>query len=454
MHDTASEIGRLFFQTYWGKDYKRILDLGAMNYNGSLRDFCPTGAEYVGADLGAGNGVDIVIDDPANLPFDDDSFDVIVSSSCFEHDPLFWMTFLELGRVLKPGGVLYVNAPSNGAVHRFPLDCWRFYPDAGAALVAWGAKNGLDVKLMEAFTAGRIADVWNDCVMIFGKGTVEGRHLAGKLPVPVWNITNGAGGDLQSAEWRTEDMILLRRFQEEMAAADGNCRTMISNMALSRAPADNSGACAVCGHREFDQRTVALDPQLIADWKLSESEAAYIGRRQGSCCLRCGSDLRSQILARAVSSFFASLHPLQALVDMAALTGHILEVGEAGTLSPILRRSPNYVFGASPEIDLMSLPYGDNSFDAVVHSDRLQHVADPIRALAECRRVLKPGGACIFTVPIVADRLSRDRASEQRSIRTEFGSDAWTYASKAGFARVTMDSLDYPTAIAITAWKG
>jgi len=41
----------------------------------------------------------------------------------FEHDVMFWESFLELVRVLRPGGLLYLNAPSNTAFHRYPLDC-------------------------------------------------------------------------------------------------------------------------------------------------------------------------------------------------------------------------------------------------------------------------------------------------------------------------------------------
>jgi ubiquinone/menaquinone biosynthesis C-methylase UbiE len=50
-------------------------------------------------------------------------------------------------------------------------------------------------------------------------------------------------------------------------------------------------------------------------------------------------------------------------------------------------------------------------FDLVVNSDTLEHVPDFDRALAEIRRVLKPGGLHIFTVPVIWDRDSRVRAS-------------------------------------------
>ncbi len=56
-----------------------------------------------------------------------------------------------------------------------------------------------------------------------------------------------------------------------------------------------------------------------------------------------------------------------------------------------------------------AIPYAAGTFDIVVHSDTLEHVENPVHALAECRRVLKPGGALCFTVPIIVGRLTRNR---------------------------------------------
>ena len=54
----------------------------------------------------------------------------------------FLGSFLELLRVLKQDGILYINAPSNGDFHRGShVDVYRFYPDAGKALEKWGKDN-------------------------------------------------------------------------------------------------------------------------------------------------------------------------------------------------------------------------------------------------------------------------------------------------------------------------
>jgi SAM-dependent methyltransferase len=57
--------------------------------------------------------------------------------------------------------------------------------------------------------------------------------------------------------------------------------------------------------------------------------------------------------------------------------------------------------------DIVALPFGDGVFDAVKASEVLEHVAAVPRALAECRRVLRPGGHLVITVPFL-ERLHPD----------------------------------------------
>jgi ubiquinone/menaquinone biosynthesis C-methylase UbiE len=90
MHDTAMQFGQLFFQTYVKNSNKiKILDIGSQDVNGSLRTVAPSVCEYIGVDFEAANGVDVVLTDANVLPFDNDSIDVVVSSSCFEHAEFF-----------------------------------------------------------------------------------------------------------------------------------------------------------------------------------------------------------------------------------------------------------------------------------------------------------------------------------------------------------------------------
>lgn len=45
------------------------------------------------------------------------------------------------------------------------------------------------------------------------------------------------------------------------------------------------------------------------------------------------------------------------------------------------------------------IPFPDQSFDAVISSNVLEHVADPATVMKECFRVLRPGGVCHMVIP-------------------------------------------------------
>ncbi len=192
MHCSALNHGQLFFDTYLGASSTRtILDIGAQNVNGSLRQCAPAGSRYIGVDFVAGNGVDVVLDDPYRLPFADASIDVVVSSSCFEHIEFFWLMFNEALRVLAPDGLLYLNAPANGDFHRYPVDCWRFYPDSGAALARWGQHSGFPCVLLESFSAYQDRDIWNDQVAVFLKDEVHVSSFPGRMIGKLGKFMNG-----------------------------------------------------------------------------------------------------------------------------------------------------------------------------------------------------------------------------------------------------------------------
>lgn len=181
MHDTAEKNAGMFFDTYVKKTEDKgpvsIVEIGARAYPGEflIRNLATGDTNYIGVDFADGYNVDLVLADPYKLPFDNDSIKYVVSSSCFEHAEFFWLTYLEIMRILKPDGLFYLDAPSNGEFHRFPVDCWRFYPDSGNAMVKWGNRNGYKNALIEQYTSEKIADIWEDyvCVFIKDKGFME-----------------------------------------------------------------------------------------------------------------------------------------------------------------------------------------------------------------------------------------------------------------------------------------
>lgn len=195
MHQSAKFYGQQFFNVYcaenWIEDFT-IVDIGSQDINGSLREVAPDSANYIGLDFAEGVGVDLVIDDPYCLPIPDSTVDMVVSSSCFEHAEFFWLSFLEIARVLKPGGFIYLNSPSNGKFHRYPVDCWRFYPDSGEALAAFARRSGCQISLCESFVGARSEeDNWNDFVAIFTK-QIDTSKMPSRLVIDrVEGYTNG-----------------------------------------------------------------------------------------------------------------------------------------------------------------------------------------------------------------------------------------------------------------------
>lgn len=53
--------------------------------------------------------------------------------------------------------------------------------------------------------------------------------------------------------------------------------------------------------------------------------------------------------------------------------------------------------------DIADMPVDDASFDAVLCTEVIEHVPDPIAALREMVRVLRPGGRLIVTAPFVSN---------------------------------------------------
>ncbi len=215
MHDTAMQFGEAFFKTYLkNAEGLKIVDIGSQDVNGSLRSVAPPNNEYIGVDFVAGKGVDVVITDPYSLPFENESADVIVSSSCFEHSEFFWLLFNDCLRMLKPKGLFYINAPSNGVFHRFPVDCWRFYPDSGFALQNWGRRSGYNCALLESFIGMQNNHGWNDFVAVFVKEDVNAALYPGRIQNAISTFTNGRthnSEDIRNISEPSQDQVAHRK---------------------------------------------------------------------------------------------------------------------------------------------------------------------------------------------------------------------------------------------------
>ena len=89
-----------------------VLEVGSFDVNGSVRQFFP-GSSFTGVDLISGPGVDLVCTGD-RIPLEDSSFDFSVSCECFEHNPNWAKTFIDMHRLTREGGVILLTCATEG----------------------------------------------------------------------------------------------------------------------------------------------------------------------------------------------------------------------------------------------------------------------------------------------------------------------------------------------------
>ena len=172
MHKSSLNKMEKFVHKYLDVDKKlKILDIGIQDINGSYKQFFKfENWSYTGADMVPGNNVDIILTNVYqwdNIP--SGSYDVVISGQAFEHIEFFWVTMYEISRILKPDGICCIIAPSGGFEHRYPIDCWRFYPDGFNALARYAKLQPLEVYTQWEDDQDKDSSAWHDSVLIAKK---------------------------------------------------------------------------------------------------------------------------------------------------------------------------------------------------------------------------------------------------------------------------------------------
>ena len=198
MHESALQSFKYFKEKYLDSIISEkpihLIEIGSYSVNSNIRSIIENNKKfkYTGLDIEEGPNVDIVLNDPYKLPYENNTIDFIVSMSTFEHTDFFWLTYLEILRVLKPEGLFFLNVPSNGHYHKHPGDSWRFYPDSSISLEKWGKKNNFNCQVLEHYTNIQIGgSIWNDNVSI----TIKDSKYKKKYPLRIVDdkkdFTNG-----------------------------------------------------------------------------------------------------------------------------------------------------------------------------------------------------------------------------------------------------------------------
>ena len=174
--------------------------------------------------------------------------------------------------------------------------------------------------------------------------------------------------------------------------------------------------CESCGEVRSYRHSLPIDDHLAETWGLSTRLRSGFNVREGDICTHCGAIKRAQSLAAGIikSSVGFGARSLKVWVQVANDRNlQVCELNACHELHNILLGLENLTYaeyGTDSQQDIEDLTYKDKSFDLVLHSETLEHVGNPGKAMDECRRVLKKDGLVLFTTPVIWSRKTRCRA--------------------------------------------
>jgi lipopolysaccharide biosynthesis protein/SAM-dependent methyltransferase len=89
-----------------------VLDIGSFDINGN-NQYLFNQCMYIGVDLALGKNVDFA-SKGHDFMLPDESFDIVISTECFEHDQFYAETIKNIVRMIKPGGMFLFSCATTG----------------------------------------------------------------------------------------------------------------------------------------------------------------------------------------------------------------------------------------------------------------------------------------------------------------------------------------------------
>jgi SAM-dependent methyltransferase len=120
--DADEELSQLFRDLIAQSKGKQCLQIGVMNG-------AKLAPHWIAVDLFDTSPLIDFNYDVHDLKFPDASFDIVVCTAVLEHVQWPQKAVHELGRVLRPGGLILVGLPWVQPFHEMPKDYWRASPD-------------------------------------------------------------------------------------------------------------------------------------------------------------------------------------------------------------------------------------------------------------------------------------------------------------------------------------
>ena len=125
---------RNYLYEYGNKEGMRVLEIGSREVTGISNDRNAfVNAQYTGFDIYSGKNVDVVGDAHKLSSYfkEEDKFDIIYSSACFEHFAMPWVVATEIAKMLKVGGIVFIETHFSFSSHERP---WHFFQFSDMAL--------------------------------------------------------------------------------------------------------------------------------------------------------------------------------------------------------------------------------------------------------------------------------------------------------------------------------
>lgn len=339
-------------------------------------------------------------EDLTRLTFEDDSFDLILTSDVMEHLPGIELAFAETLRVLRPGGVHVFTIPND-----FP------FPDRTEPRVR--IVNGTEEHIKPAryhnSGDGSKCLVYTD----YGADLTDLVHsLGGRLAVVRRSIGQPPA--------HTNATFVLRKIAASGARRPGG-RPPASHAAGPN-PAPTPAAAMAAPS--------AMGPELECPICKGTTFEAFNGREKARCST-CRAVERNR-LTWMVLERLGAFAPGKRVLHLAP---------ELGLLRKFVQVSPEGYYPADLDptryaskivpvnrLDLCTdlAAFADGQFDLILHSHVLEHVpCDVGQVLREMDRILAPGGLHILSVPVRGERTAEDLSPDLSDAErlTRFGQE-------------------------------
>ncbi len=148
--------------------------------------------------------------------------------------------------------------------------------------------------------------------------------------------------------------------------------------------------------------------------------AKYDWLRDWYVCSNCNSIPRERALIYCIEKFYPNWKQLSIHESSPAKRGASLKLKNQSKSYIGTHYFPDFTFGKIHPTgwrneNLENQTFKDENFDLVISQDVMEHIFNPDKAFAEIARTIKPGGAHIFTVPII----NKDKATKVWAKRNE-----------------------------------